>query len=60
MRTEIPKLPAIKLHGGGYKVWCKFCRRWHFHGQLLGVKVAHCRDSASPYESYELVEEKQS
>ncbi|PYX30453.1 MAG: hypothetical protein DMG80_11995 [Acidobacteria bacterium] len=60
MRDEhIPsfsKLPAIKQHDGTYKTWCKFCRRWHFHGSL-GVKTSHCRDSASPYDVYELIEE---
>jgi hypothetical protein len=38
---EIPVLPAIDT-GQHFKVWCRHCRRWHWHGREEGHRVAHC------------------
>ncbi len=32
-----------------YRVWCKHCEIWHFHGPMEGHRIAHCTDPASPY-----------
>ena len=30
-------------------VFCKFCKKWHWHGPAEGHREAHCKDSASDY-----------
>lgn len=35
--------------GTKLKVWCKHCAKYHFHGQGIGYRVAHCDDTTSPH-----------
>ena len=35
--------------GTQYVFWCRYCRRWHFHGRENGHRVAHCHRPESPY-----------
>lgn len=35
--------------GGNYKVWCPYCARWHYHGEVNGWRVAHCNNEKSPF-----------
>ena len=36
----------------GLAVWCKYCTRWHMHGQGVGHRVAHCHGLTSLCGSY--------
>lgn len=38
------------------RVWCLYCRRWHFHGADDGVRTAHCLNVHICYTSYFLQE----
>jgi hypothetical protein len=45
-----PILPAYIRDGHGYlSVWCRYCKKFHQHGQGDGHRVAHCLSDASPY-----------
>lgn len=39
-RTFPDKLDRANAFGN--KFWCPFCKRWHFHGEGDGHRVAHC------------------
>lgn len=32
-----------------WRVWCRHCDAWHYHGPMEGHRIAHCRVAASPY-----------
>jgi hypothetical protein len=44
-----PVLPAFATKSGSWKVWCRYCNLWHYHGPLPGHRSAHCRVATSPY-----------
>ncbi len=50
-KLKRPELPAYPRDDGvpGFKVWCEFCDRWHYHGLSYGHRAAHCHNRASPY-----------
>ena len=27
-----------------FRIWCPFCVTYHYHGAVLGHRVAHCSD----------------
>ncbi|GAB5403919.1 MAG: hypothetical protein Aurels2KO_21500 [Aureliella sp.] len=29
-----------------YRVWCKFCEDWHYHGSAEGHRECHCSNNA--------------
>jgi len=33
---------------GGWRFWCRYCKRWHLHGRTLGHRVSHCTVPDSP------------
>ena len=43
-------LAYLREDGAGLKVWCPFCRKWHLHGWGFGHRIAHCHESASPFQ----------
>jgi hypothetical protein len=45
--TGIPVLDAYD-DGKQYRVWCVYCKRWHYHGRQEGDRAAHCAPD-SPY-----------
>ncbi len=49
--TETPKLQAEATKDGRWRVWCRFCVRWHYHGKVEGHRVAHCINPDSPYKA---------
>ena len=49
---DAPTLLANEITVDGvtrWRVWCKHCQSWHFHGPAEGHREAHCHDSNSPY-----------
>ena len=51
-RRDPPELPAYRHPDGVHLlVWCRSCRRYHWHGQPAGHRVAHCPDRNSPYDA---------
>ena len=47
-----PTLPAFECKVDGrilWRVWCKDCKRFHYHGPGEGHRIAHCRKPGSPY-----------
>ena len=49
---DAPTLGAEPVADGGsehWRVWCKHCGVWHYHGPAEGHREAHCDDLASPY-----------
>ena len=48
---EAPVLDAYQRSDcDGLAVWCAHCHQWHVHGHGGGHRVAHCFDTASPYQ----------
>ncbi len=48
--TEPPVLPAVVSPSGEtVSVWCRYCDRFHTHGNVPGHRVAHCIVDDSPY-----------
>ncbi len=48
-REDAPTLKAYLASGEYYRVYCKYCRRWHTHSPFEGHRLAHCDDPDSPY-----------
>ena len=51
-RSEYPLIKCLPRSDfiGGFKFWCPFCKRFHYHGRGEGHRVSHCKnDSKSPY-----------
>lgn len=48
-QQPIPELVALPHAPGLVKVWCKYCRRCHYHSPDFGHRVAHCILPSSPY-----------
>ncbi len=49
---DAPVLPAYELVVYGrllWRVWCKHCGEYHYHGAAEGHRIAHCRKPRSPY-----------
>ena len=49
---DAPTLPAERIKVKGvvrWRVWCRHCGEWHYHGPAEGHREAHCHDSNSPY-----------
>jgi hypothetical protein len=49
---DAPTLPTEEVVIGGvtrWRVWCRHCTSWHYHGLAEGHREAHCQDSSSPY-----------
>jgi hypothetical protein len=45
-----PTLPAVTSPDGvNAYVWCRYCDRFHTHGNLAGHRLAHCIVEDSPY-----------
>lgn len=45
-----PTLPAVASKDGkSASVWCRYCDRFHTHGNAPGHRVAHCIVEDSPY-----------
>jgi hypothetical protein len=51
MADTIPILHATldKGRSDRWKVWCKYCEDFHFHGASDGHRAAHCSMHSSPY-----------
>ena len=49
----VPILNAYDHSPGIWKVWCRYCDRWHSHGAAPGYRAAHCHNS-DHYASYSL------
>ena len=52
---DAPTLPAVQVRSRRtkavrWRVWCKHCRAWHYHGAAEGHWEAHCTNPASPYQ----------
>ena len=48
--TERPVLPAVaSVDGVNASAWCRYCDRFHTHGNAAGHRVAHCLVEDSPY-----------
>ena len=47
----IPTLEAVPVDGctDQWKVWCRYCETFHFHGAINGHRWAHCFRDSSPY-----------
>jgi hypothetical protein len=47
----IPTLEAVPVDGctDQWKVWCQYCKAWHYHGAVEGHRWAHCHQDSSPY-----------
>jgi hypothetical protein len=47
----IPTLDALPVDGctDQWRVFCRYCKAWHFHGAIEGHRVAHCFNDSSPY-----------
>jgi hypothetical protein len=49
---DAPTLPAaeVVVHGvTRWRVWCRHCNEWHYHGPAEGHREAHCHEPSSPY-----------
>lgn len=55
---RIPSLLAVRDSDTTVRVFCRYCSRWHVHGDGGGHRVAHCQADDSPYRDtgYFLVE----
>ena len=44
-------IPIIKafLKDNQAVFWCKYCKRFHYHGPMDGHRVAHCTTKDSPF-----------
>ena len=53
MTTPLPSPPVLPAYPTehGWRVWCRYCHRWHQHGAQPGHRVAHCHVTTSPYRS---------
>ncbi len=48
---KYPLLLALHQKRGSeiyFRVWCPFCRKWHFHSEEEGYRIAHCNEG-SPF-----------
>ena len=55
--TDCSILPAYFERAQGkrfLRIWCLYCRKWHFHGVGDGDRVAHCIHPIVCYTSYSL------
>ena len=43
-----PTLSAYET-AHGRRVWCAYCKRWHYHAAEPGHRAAHCHVVTSPY-----------
>lgn len=40
---DIPVVDAVfQVDGVCLKMWCQYCKQWHFHGKGEGHRRAHC------------------
>ncbi len=49
---DAPVLSAYEVLVDGrvlWRVWCKHCGEYHYHGPAEGHRIAHCRGPDSPY-----------
>ena len=49
-----PTLPAVQVRNRRsgamhWRVWCRHCGAWHYHGVGEGHREAHCTNPASRY-----------
>jgi hypothetical protein len=52
IRRDPPELPAYRHPDDVHLlVWCRSCRRYHWHGRSAGHRVAHCADRNSLYDA---------
>lgn len=53
MSDSIPVLRAKEVYRGKklvqLKVWCEYCKGYHYHSTDEGHKVAHCHNENSPF-----------
>ena len=45
--VDAPVLPAYAVNLDGiirWRVWCKHCHAWHYHGPMEGHRESHCHD----------------
>jgi hypothetical protein len=54
INLDAPVLPAHRVRSKRtgairFRVWCRFCGRWHYHGPATGHREAHCTSPSSPY-----------
>lgn len=48
--SEIPTLIAESVDGyDQWKIWCQYCKAFHYHGAVAGHRWAHCSKFSSPY-----------
>lgn len=51
LEDGIPVLVAEPTKDGQWRVWCCYCRRYHFHGAVMGHRTAHCSHPDKPHNS---------
>jgi hypothetical protein len=47
---DAPTLPAERIKANGvvrWRVWCRHCGAWHYHGPAGGHREAHCQGATS-------------
>ena len=58
LSLDAPTLSAEPVTDDGglpmWRVWCRHCRAWHYHGPGDGHREAHCVDPVSPYRIVQL------
>jgi hypothetical protein len=55
--TKLDGVPVLQgeKEGGQVRIWCEFCRKYHYHGwpgslNEISHRVAHCIKEDSPYQ----------
>ncbi len=46
--TDAPELQAERSSALQWRVWCRYCRAFHYHGIGAGHRAAHCA-TTTPY-----------
>ena len=52
INLDSPTLSAEEVTIKGttrWRIWCRHCEAWQYHGPAEGHREAHCQDSSSPY-----------
>jgi hypothetical protein len=59
MKSSVPYkgLPVLLAedHGGFWRAWCPFCRRWHTHSPKAGYRMPHCAEDEHFPDGYLIV-----
>lgn len=58
---HIPRVPPELVNETQLRVWCDWCKAWHYHGAgvpgtpefpILGHRVEHCHRDDGPYSRF--------